>query len=117
MSEQFEHVFCYGTLKRGGGLHYHLETTGEFVCEAKIHGKLYQPQWVSFPAAVKSDCLSDWVHGELFLLRDAGTLATLDRVEGTNSGLYGRYRVKIYDDASGAEFMRAWTYFWGRELG
>ena len=117
--ERFEHLFTYGTLKQGGALHGQLVNLGgELVCPAKIHAKLYQPKWAWFPVAKPSDGLQDWVSGEVYLLRNPEVLKTqLDLIENTSSGLFGRYRVKLFDAESHMALQfGAWVYFYGQAV-
>jgi gamma-glutamylcyclotransferase (GGCT)/AIG2-like uncharacterized protein YtfP len=115
----FEHLFTYGTLKQGGALHGQLKRLGgEFICAAKIHARLYQPKWAWFPVAKPSDGLQDWVTGEVYLLRNPSVLKEqLDQIENTSSGLFGRYKTKLFDAESHMRLQfGAWVYFYGHDI-
>jgi gamma-glutamylcyclotransferase (GGCT)/AIG2-like uncharacterized protein YtfP len=82
-----EHLFVYGTLRRGAGhpMHAVLSRLAERAGGAIFRGRLY---WIAgFPGAVDSDDARDEVRGEVYrlighpVLRQ-GLLARLDAYEG-----------------------------------
>ena len=85
-------VLVYGTLKRGGTLHHHLQAQ-EFVGLARRArpGRLYKLGW--YPGLVEdSNGLS--IEGEVWDV-DEATLTILDDVEGIADGLYERRPVPL----------------------
>lgn len=122
MAEQYPvYVFVYGTLMRGGGLHPYLaDRHANFVCNAKIRAKLYDVAHGAFPGATPSDL--DWTHGEVYQLVDNADetamqqLLRLDRVEGCEFGLYGRYLVAAWSDTDSKLTPKVWVYFYGRPV-
>ena len=106
------HLFVYGTLMRASRSPYArlLGARAQFVCEASARGRLYHLG--RFPGAVFGDDTSR-VHGEVFLLRSAALLATLDAYEGcgsqgSKSDLFYRDEVEV-QPARGAK-LTAWVY-------
>lgn len=81
VASRTEHVFVYGTLRRGQALHGQLERAGaEFVGEGWIRGRLYDLG--EYPGAVPSDLGNEQVFGELYRLgRPSEQLPILDEVE------------------------------------
>ena len=72
-------VFVYGTLKKGGALHGHLENA-KFVKEEELSGfEMFNVGW--FPAIVKTDNKDSKVKGEVYEVDD-NLMSTLDMVEG-----------------------------------
>lgn len=100
-------VFCYGTLKRGGALHYNLSRqTGcipaRFRGEAQVPGLLYVSKTGWYPRMLPGNGI---VHGELWEHIGDPLLARLDLIEG-HPTLFERRRVKTTD---GEE---VWAYFY-----
>ncbi len=85
-------TFVYGTLKRGGTLHHHLQTQ-TFVGLARTArpGRLYKLGW--YPGLVE-DSSGQAIEGEVWDVDDA-TLTILDDVEGVADGLYERQSVPL----------------------
>jgi len=79
-------LFVYGTLRRGFELHHQLARLGaRFHTEAKVPGRLFDLG--RFPGARPDDREQEWVHGEVFELRQpAADLEVLDEVEGFTPG-------------------------------
>ena len=75
-------LFVYGTLRRGFELHHHLERLGaKFQDEAQVGAELVDLG--RYPGALPAAGNGEWVHGELFELRQPQPdLQVLDRVEG-----------------------------------
>jgi gamma-glutamylcyclotransferase (GGCT)/AIG2-like uncharacterized protein YtfP len=86
-------VFVYGTLKTGGSNHRYLEgqrLVGPARTEAayRLHLLDGYPGMVAAPAGGRS------IEGELWEV-DRPALERLDRLEGTDSGLYARARIRL----------------------
>jgi gamma-glutamylcyclotransferase (GGCT)/AIG2-like uncharacterized protein YtfP len=95
-------VFVYGTLKKGGKLHYKLGGS-EYAGEAALPNyTLYQFHDVGVPIMVRS--LDDQVMGELYVVTNE-TLVMLDKAESEGK-LYHRHLVTLCDG------MKAWAYVW-----
>lgn len=101
-------VLIYGTLKRGGRLHRHLQTIGaEYVRDvATVPRYMLLSNGGAYPCLVRGK-LS--VKGELWLV-DAEGLRHLDFVEGVAFGLYKRATVSLDDP----EQVQALAYLWNR---
>lgn len=85
-------VFLYGTLKRGGALHHHVQDQ-QFagVAHTCTLGRLYNLGW--YPGLIEdSDGVA--IEGEVWEVDDA-TLDILDEVEGVNDGLYERRLIQM----------------------
>ncbi len=112
-NDEARHLFVYGTLMRASRSPYArlLRTRAQFVCEAWARGRLYHLG--RFPGAVFGGDTMSKVHGELFLLRGAALLSTLDAYEGCGSqgskpDLFYRDMVEV-QPARGAK-LTAWVY-------
>ena len=80
-------LFVYGTLKRGGALHRHMEDFGKFIGNNSLKGfKMVNIGW--FPAIYETGNEEDVVHGETYEI-DEDNLKVFDAVEGYPS-LYNR---------------------------
>ncbi len=108
-----QHLFVYGTLMRASRSPYArlLSARAQFMCEAWARGRLYHLG--RFPGAVFGDDTTSKVHGELFLLRSAALLATLDAYEGCGS--QGSKPDLFYRDVAEVQPARgtkltAWVY-------
>jgi len=107
------YLFVYGTLRRGCPNRFAelLASRARCMGTARIGARLYHLG--SHPGAVPSHAATDWVRGEVFLLKRAPTLlAVLDRYEGRQ---YERRVVQVAL-ASGLR-VEAMTYFLRREPG
>lgn len=99
-------VFVYGSLMRTHWNHYLIERA-EFRGEAAVEGfELYEN--ARFPMVVEGG--RRLVHGEVFRVT-ARELATLDRLEGVDVGMYRREARHTLDG------RMVWIYVWGGELG
>lgn len=91
-------VFVYGTLKRGGRLHEHLD--GTFLGPAVAPGwVLHKLDW--YPCVTRG---AGTVHGELYAVR---SLETLDQIEGYPD-LFNRTRARVL---LGEVEHEAWIYY------
>lgn len=101
-------LFVYGTLKRGGKLHYALAGDARFLGQAKIHGELFHIKGELWPGAFPTLSRSH-IHGELYkLAKPLETLKKLDRIEGRRGGLFTRELVNAW---KGNDKVKAWVYF------
>jgi len=110
------HLFVYGTLKRGGKFHRQLLKAGpvEFLGAARIQGELYELPGVDFPGAVATSSPNRFVDGQVFLLTNPlKTLATLDEFEEVGTGLFRRDLVDVW--VKGRR-TKAWVYFYARSV-
>lgn len=127
--EQPDHLFVYGTLRRGGGapaeVRRLLERGADLVGEARIRGRLFEAGSGRYPALVLA-APGRWISGELHRLRAEGRLLrALDRYEGRKpdgSGLYRREVVEARragpwggEGAPRGAAVPAWTYVYNRE--
>src|SRR5262245_32626376 len=76
-----QHIFVYGTLRRGAAMHALLAPGAEWVGRARMRGRLYDLG--HFPGFADGR-IDDWVQGELYRLTgdSAPLLDSLDRYEG-----------------------------------
>lgn len=86
-------LFVYGTLKRGGENHVHLAGQ-RFVGEAATGPGFTLFGMQGFPGMVRAADDTGGVTGELWEV-DAGTLRTLDILEGVAEGLYERVPLRL----------------------
>ena len=95
-------VFVYGTLKRGYGNHYALETA-EFLGECEVgDGDLTMIDMGWYPGVVQSKAVEGGkVKGEVFLV-DEPTLHVLDLIEG-HPHFYERKKIDT-------PWKKAWVY-------
>jgi len=111
LADHTDHLFAYGTLKRGLRNHHVIAHFAAEIIPAAVMGRLldFQGRYPFLLLMPPGADPSAWhrVEGELVTLRDpAGALARLDELEGLATGLYERVRVGLLepDDAE------AWTY-------
>jgi len=80
MDESTEHIFVYGTLRRGADhpMGAQLETGATYLGPARWRGRLYSLG--PYPAAVR-DAGHTWVLGDLYRLDDPALLSRLDEYE------------------------------------
>lgn len=87
------HVFVYGTLKRGGSNHAFLAGQ-RFVGEARTVPGFTLYSLGDYPGMVRAPGDTVGVTGELWSVDDA-CLTELDRLEGLDEGLYERIDVVL----------------------
>lgn len=114
-----ERLFVYGTLKRESSLPLaqELNRRATFEGEARFNGRLYLVS--HFPAAIPSDRPDEWVHGELFLVRDPSFLVTLDRYEecGPEDAQPTEFRRLTQTVVNNrGESLKAWMYIYNRSV-
>ncbi len=107
-------LFVYGTLRRGFERHHHLERLGaSFQGEARVAAQLVDLG--RSPGALPASGDGEWVHGELFQLRQPEPdLQALDRVEGFNPSAPKRseyWRATAEVILESGERERAWIYW------
>jgi len=113
-----DYLFVYGTLRPGvrHEMNTVLERYGEPVGRGKISGILYDVGL--YPGAVKTTATRAFVHGDVYLLRDADrALKVLDRYEGWDekkprAGEFRRSRAVV--DLGGRKTVKAWIYLYNR---
>ena len=78
-----EHLFVYGTLRRGSQNKFAklLAARAQFVAAARVQGLLYD--FGSYPGAVPSNQPVNWVIGEIHRFEDPHLLSLLDEYEGS----------------------------------
>lgn len=110
-----ERLFVYGTLKRESSipLAQELNQTATFEGDARFNGKLYLVS--RYPATVPSDKPDEWVHGELFVVRDPDFLVKLDRYEecspeDVQPTEFRRVTQTVVNDRG--ESVEAWIYIY-----
>jgi gamma-glutamylcyclotransferase (GGCT)/AIG2-like uncharacterized protein YtfP len=109
-----QHLFVYGTLKRGGRNYARLRThKARFVRTARIRAELYQVPGEKFSTAVLTDAGDKFVRGELFALRNPHETRALDEFEGVPDGLFRRQLVAV---CARSRRVEAWTYLYARSL-
>lgn len=74
MEKRAEYLFVYGTLRKGfqNSMYQCLVRNAVFTGKAGFQGKLFDLG--GYPGAVYSENSSDWVHGDVFLLREPETV-------------------------------------------
>jgi gamma-glutamylcyclotransferase (GGCT)/AIG2-like uncharacterized protein YtfP len=99
MSGVIDRIFVYGTLLRGEERSCYMEGCAlDGILE--VPGSLYDTGR-GYPAALFDDGSDATVSGELYVMEDPSSkMKELDRVEGTDSGLFRRSRINY----SGTEF-------------
>jgi gamma-glutamylcyclotransferase (GGCT)/AIG2-like uncharacterized protein YtfP len=91
--EQTHLLFVYGTLKRGGENHAHLQSQTWLGPARTAAGyRLYRLD--GYPGMVADASHAGGVSGEVWAV-DEGALAGLDRFEGVGEGLYERVPVRL----------------------
>ena len=100
-------VFVYGTLKRGKSNHHFLAAQ-RFVREARTE-PLYRLYLLGeYPGMVLDEEQGIPIEGEVWEV-DSASLAKLDRLEGTDEGLYTRVRVRLAP-ANPGEVIETYLY-------
>ena len=99
MSGVIDRIFVYGTLLRGEERSCYMQ--GCALTEIlEVPGSLYDTGR-GYPAAVFDDGSGSIISGELYVMEDPHSkIEELDRVEGTESGLFRRSKINF----SGSEF-------------
>ena len=107
-----DYIFVYGTLRRDctTGAHQTYLANAEFICNAKVRGRLYRVSY--YPALVLDDS-ADWVLGEVYLLPSANLLQLLDIYEECTypsqpEQEYQRKKVDVVTQAG--KLISAWIY-------
>lgn len=103
-------VFVYGTLKRGGSNHALLAGQA-FMGEAETLPGHALYDLGGYPGMVELDGSEGRVTGEVWSV-DSRCLEALDRLEGTDEGLYRRAAVRLAGPWAG----KAEAYFYLRSL-
>ncbi len=86
-------IFVYGTLKRHGSNHRFL-VGQQFVGEARTAPGYVLYSLDDYPGMVRSSDPAHFVTGEVWQV-DPAALAKLDKLEGTDEGLYERVGIKL----------------------
>ncbi|MEX2617124.1 MAG: gamma-glutamylcyclotransferase family protein [Alphaproteobacteria bacterium] len=115
-----EHLFVYGSLRRGAGhpIHRILARHATPLGPAVWQGRLYRIGW--YPGAVASDNATDGVRGDVYRLRAPRlTLPPLDRFENCGPGFpvpteFVRERHAVRRPDGG--FLSAWIYVYHRPV-
>jgi gamma-glutamylcyclotransferase (GGCT)/AIG2-like uncharacterized protein YtfP len=110
------YLFVYGTLTKGEKRHPQLMKIAgtRFVAEGKMRGELYALPGEDYPGAVLTSDKKRFVYGEIYHLSSPlPDLRTLDKLEGTEEGLFRR---KIVEVLSNGSKRRAWTYLYARPV-
>ncbi|QFY41959.1 gamma-glutamylcyclotransferase [Candidatus Methylospira mobilis] len=113
-------LFVYGSLMRGASLDTHplLAQHAAYVCAAMWQGRLYRVDY--YPGAVKTQTVSDRVHGELYRLHEPGDLlARLDQYEECAPEFpepteYVRSKESVVIE--NGDSVRAWIYLYNWPL-
>ena len=88
-------LFVYGTLKRGHGNHRAFLKDARFLGEAKTHRKMWGlVDLGAFPAMTYDELQ---VEGEVYEVSPS-QLASIDSLEGLDTGLYSRHTIEIEID-------------------
>lgn len=108
-------LFAYGTLMRRGRLHGKLVSGGaRYRGRARIRGRLFKISGTTYPGAVPTRS-NDFISGELYELEaPSEALKRLDKLEGTDEGLFVRKQVGAWVGED--RRVRAWAYFYARPL-
>jgi gamma-glutamylcyclotransferase (GGCT)/AIG2-like uncharacterized protein YtfP len=113
-----DYLFVYGVLRRSNGkkINCILTQSGIFLGDGAFRGKLYKVGY--YPGAVRSDCESDIVVGDVYLLQDPEkVLEVMDEFEGCRSTKFSKgefYRDKVAVCLESGEEINAWAYIYNR---
>ena len=100
-----QHLFVYGTLRRGAAMHALLEPGAEWVGPARLRGRLYDLG--AFPGLADGRS-GDWVQGELYRLAGADPAALLDALDRYEGHAFRRVaREAVRADGT---CVAAWVY-------
>ncbi len=107
MLELVDHLFVYGTLRRGCNNRFAqmLGDRARFAGTARAPGLLYD--FGRYPGAVRSDQPDHWLHGEVHRLDDPELLPLLDEYEGCE---FSRARAPVQTDGCGT--IDCWIYWY-----
>lgn len=108
MDEAGQHLFIYGTLKRGERNH-RLLASESFVCEAITEPRYRLYDCGTHPALVEDETNGRAIRGEVYLVGPA-TLRRLDILEDAPN-LYERRPVRLQDFTA-----PVWTYLYCQEV-
>jgi gamma-glutamylcyclotransferase (GGCT)/AIG2-like uncharacterized protein YtfP len=113
MESNCRFLFVYGTLRVGSShpMAAFLAEHARFVAEGKASGRLLDLG--SYPGMVEAESPDDWVHGDVFELRDPeSTLTALDHYEGCARAnpLYTRRQTQV--TLSTGKQVMAWYYLY-----
>lgn len=105
-----EHVFVYGTLRRGASNHWRMRSAG-FVASGTVEAVIYRIDW--YPGLILQEGAGERVIGEVYQV-NAETLAELDAFEGLSAGEiegseYRRVRTTV-NTPQGP--LTAWIWEW-----
>lgn len=104
-------VFVYGTLKRGGSNHHFLAGQ-RFLGEARTAPGYRLYHLSGYPGMIPLTDDRDGVTGEVWSV-DPACLAELDRLEGTDEGLYRREPIALLTPFGGQDIQ---TYIYARSV-
>lgn len=117
---EFDLLFVYGSLRKGGALHPYLQGLGAaLVDEGVVGGVLFDLG--AFPGAQKSVLEKEILQGEVYKLRNPSrALRILDEVEGyrphaPSASLFLRENVEVR--LRNGEKIQAWIYWLNRWMG
>ena len=108
MTDHREHVFVYGTLRRGGSNHFRMAGS-DLVTPGTVSGKMYRISW--YPGLVLGP--EGRVVGETYAVGEE-QLRALDEFEGVSAEEEGSEsrRVKAPDTARDGSTTEAWVWEW-----
>jgi gamma-glutamylcyclotransferase (GGCT)/AIG2-like uncharacterized protein YtfP len=104
-------IFVYGTLKRGGSNHRHLQNA-KYLGDAETTRGYRMYDAGGYPALVRDTTGTVHIPGELWEVDDRH-LARLDRFEGTHEGLYHRSPITLATPHDRGDVD---AYFYGRDV-
>jgi gamma-glutamylcyclotransferase (GGCT)/AIG2-like uncharacterized protein YtfP len=105
MRRRARFLFVYGTLMRGfhGAPGWHRDARARYAGRGRVKGRLYDMG--AYPAAVFAASSGDYVHGELYELRNPAALERLDQYE---SAVFLRRLVEVLPEEGPP--VTAWAY-------
>ena len=116
--EMSQYLFAYGTLR----LNQDHKLSKEFESKSELiglgymsHARLYKIDWQ--PALIKSDNKADIVIGDIYKIKDAQIITSLDEYEGVGVGQppyeYDRHEVEVISDG---KTYPCWVYWYNFKL-
>lgn len=80
-----DYLFVYGLLRKNANheMSQMLVDSAEFISEATYRGMLYLIDY--YPGVIPSKESNDWVHGDLFKIKNHEIIIQLDKFEGVGS--------------------------------